>query len=260
MRNIFVAIGTGKTLSIICSALQWVVDQRKQQNSEKGGEFDKNPANDGQLGSEDEPDWMRDFVMNKDNKVEEKKIKMKKFGVGFGKPDKRSNQGSCKDLFSLGSKEEDFVTKKERENLQKKNDAVQLSDEEFLLEDYESEEEGAGGTSKRKAGKGPHIPSSDEEEEEDQSDEEEDEEKLKVYFCSRTHSQLSQFIKELRKTVFANEVKIVCLGSRKNFCINEGLVNYYCIRFSCFGTVLNMIICSWDMYFRGIETWKLHSN
>ncbi|XP_041015216.1 ATP-dependent DNA helicase DDX11 [Juglans microcarpa x Juglans regia] len=216
--------GTGKTLSIICSALQWVVDRRKQQNSERAGEFDNNPANEGQLGSEDEPDWMRDFVMNKDNKVELKKIKMKKFGVGFGKPDKRSNQGSCKDLFSLGSKEEDFVTKKERENMQKKNDAVQLTDEEFLLEDYESEEEGAGGTSKRKAGKGPHIPSSDEEEEEDQSDEEEDEEKLKVYFCSRTHSQLSQFIKELRKTVFANEVKIVCLGSRKNFCINEGVL------------------------------------
>lgn len=257
MRNIFVAIGTGKTLSIICSALQWVVDRRKQQ---RVGEFDKNPANDGQLGSEDEPDWMRDFVMNKDNQVEEKKIKMKKSGVGFGKPDKRRNQGSCKDLFTSGSREEDFGLKKEQVNLQKKNDAVQLSDEEFLLEDYESEEEGAGGTSKRKAGRGPHILSSDEEEEEDQSDEEDDEEKLKVYFCSRTHSQLSQFIKELRKTVFANEVKIVCLGSRKNFCINEGLVNCCCIRIFVFGTVLHMIICSWDMSFRGTETWKLNSN
>ncbi|XP_059455900.1 uncharacterized protein LOC132186105 isoform X3 [Corylus avellana] len=209
--------GTGKTLSIICSALQWVVDRRQQQNFGKGGKHDKNQENDGQHGSDDEPDWMRDFVVNKDNHVQEKKNKMKK----FGKPDKRRNQESCRDLFSRVEGDGDLVTKKEREISQKNNDAVELSDEEFLLEDYESEEEGAGGKSKRKAGRGSLSSSSDEEEEEDQSDEEEDKEKLKVYFCSRTHSQLSQFVKELRKTVFSNEMKIVCLGSRKNFCINE---------------------------------------
>jgi chromosome transmission fidelity protein 1 len=233
-----------------------VVDRRQQQNSGKGGKSDKNQANDGQHGSDDEPDWMREFVVKKDNHVEEKNIKMKKFGKG----DKRRNQESCRDLFSRVEGDRDLDTKKERNFLQKNNDAVELTDEEFLLEDYKSEEEGACGKSKRKAGGGSLSSPSDEEEEEDQSDEEEDKEKLKVYFCSRTHSQLSQFVKELRKTVFSNEMKIVCLGSRKNFCINEGLVNCSCVGLFLFGMVLQITNCLWNMYFRGIETWKLLSN
>ncbi|XP_021732664.1 ATP-dependent DNA helicase DDX11-like [Chenopodium quinoa] len=35
------------------------------------------------------------------------------------------------------------------------------------------------------------------------------------------HSQLFQFIKELNKTVFGSELKVVSLGSRKNLCINQ---------------------------------------
>ncbi|KAH7547286.1 hypothetical protein FEM48_Zijuj01G0293600 [Ziziphus jujuba var. spinosa] len=198
--------GTGKTLSMICSALQWVVDRREQQKSDEN-----NSGKDGDFGSDDEPDWMRNFTVNKDNRAPEKKIKKKeKFQVGFGKADQRKNRGSC--------------IKKEEKTVLVTKDAVELSDEEFLLEEYESEEEGAvgDGKSKRKAAGFCLGLSSDEEEDgSDEEDDEEEKEKLQVYFCSRTHSQLSQFIKELRKTVFANEMKVVSLGSRKNFCINE---------------------------------------
>lgn len=193
---------------MICSALQWVVDRREQQKSDKN-----KIVKDGGFGSDDEPEWMRNFTVNKDNQAPEKKIKKKeKFQLGFRKADQRKNHGCC--------------IKKEEKYVSVMKDAVELSDEEFLLEEYESEEEGSvrGGKSKRKAG-GVCLSSSSDEEV-DGSDEEEDEEekeKLQVYFCSRTHSQLSQFIKELRKTVFANEMKVVSLGSRKNFCINEGL-------------------------------------
>ncbi|KAK1575989.1 hypothetical protein Q3G72_009915 [Acer saccharum] len=216
--------GTGKTLSMICSALQWVVDQKQKQKSETV-ESDKNTTNEGSCGLDDEPDWMRNFVANKDCQPNDNKIKKKKNGYGLRKSDKRRNQESCRDLFSGGMEKDDFCTKKECENLRKANDGSELNDEEFLLEEYESEEEEAigNGKSKRKAG-GLTISSSiDEEEEEEDEDvsEEEEEEKLKVYFCSRTHSQLSQFIKELQKTVFASEIRVVCLGSRKIFCINE---------------------------------------
>lgn len=197
---------------MICSALQWVVDRREQQKSDK-----ENSANNGDVGSDDEPDWMRNFTVNKDNQAPEKKMKKKeKFQVGFGKSNQRRSHESC--------------IKKKEKNLRVAKDEVELSDNEFLLEEYESEEEGAvdDGKSKRKAG-GVCLTSSSDEEEDDSDDKEDEEEKerLQVYFCSRTHSQLSQFIKELRKTVFANEMKVVSLGSRKNFCINEGKAIYH---------------------------------
>lgn len=74
-----------------------------------------------------------------------------------------------------------------------------------------------------------------------------DDDEIKIFYCSRTHSQLSQFAQELRRVTlppsFPDEllklngperkteggggganleerVKHLCLGSRKNFCIN----------------------------------------
>ena len=44
----------------------------------------------------------------------------------------------------------------------------------------------------------------------------------KIYYCTRTHSQLSQYIQELQKSTFKN-IRCVTLGSRKNMCIHEKL-------------------------------------
>lgn len=67
-----------------------------------------------------------------------------------------------------------------------------------------------------------------------------EDEELKIFYCSRTHSQLSQFASELRRvsvpssmpaelnidskgsdTEFEERVKHLSLGSRKNLCINS---------------------------------------
>ena len=37
----------------------------------------------------------------------------------------------------------------------------------------------------------------------------------KIYYCSRTHSQLSQFLRELRRTDLVDKVTVTSLGSRK---------------------------------------------
>jgi chromosome transmission fidelity protein 1 len=206
-----------------------VYDRRQQDRSKVQVQSPHHSTDDAHIGSDDEPDWLRNFVPNKDNLTQEKKIN-KKFGFG-GCDRRRNRKESCKDLFSRDYEEEDCNKRGENKCSRKKNDGVELSDDEFLLDEYESEEEGAlgGGKSKRKAGGVSISSSSDEEGEKDGSDgeEEEEEKAFKIYFCSRTHSQLSQFIKELRKTLFSNEINVVCLGSRKNFCINEGTCILY---------------------------------
>ena len=44
---------------------------------------------------------------------------------------------------------------------------------------------------------------------------------LQIYFCSRTHSQLSQFVREVMKSPYGDGTRVVSLGSRQVhiFCI-----------------------------------------
>ena len=41
-----------------------------------------------------------------------------------------------------------------------------------------------------------------------------------ILYCSRTHSQLAQFVNEIKKTAFRN-VRVVALGSRRSLCIHD---------------------------------------
>lgn len=45
-----------------------------------------------------------------------------------------------------------------------------------------------------------------------------------IIFASRTHSQISQFANELKRTEFSSEVTSCSLGSRQNLCINPEVV------------------------------------
>ncbi|KFK42393.1 hypothetical protein AALP_AA2G250200 [Arabis alpina] len=189
--------GTGKSLSIICSALQWLIDQKEKAKSHK---VDGND-------DEAEPDWIRDFTLNDDKKTIKSPFRLRKHA-----------KQRVPQIFS-NLIEGNFDARKEGDDSVRK-DLAEVNDQEFLLEEYESDEDSSP-KSKRKPVRGFESSSEDEEDEKECSD---DEQGLKVFFCSRTHSQLSQFVKELRKTVFAQKIKVVCLGSRNNLCINEDVL------------------------------------
>ncbi|KAJ4818356.1 ATP-dependent DNA helicase chl1 [Rhynchospora pubera] len=175
--------GTGKTLSIICSALQWLIDRRNQPTKQNHVRCSNKKES-----SEDEPDWMRYFT------------------VPLPVPEKRTPKSKPK-----------IPKKKIPKMLDKiEEETGEEEDREFLLEDYESEDELIE-RSKRKVEKCSGCDSSSSEEEEEL---EQEVVKPKIYFASRTHSQLSQFVKEFKRTKFASEINVVCLGSRKNLCIN----------------------------------------
>ncbi|XP_017011641.2 LOW QUALITY PROTEIN: ATP-dependent DNA helicase DDX11 [Drosophila takahashii] len=60
---------------------------------------------------------------------------------------------------------------------------------------------------------------------------------VQIFFCSRTHSQLTQIVAELRKTPHAQSVRCISLGSRQQLCGNPqvrslrqvGLMNERCL-------------------------------
>jgi len=56
---------------------------------------------------------------------------------------------------------------------------------------------------------------------ESESEEDEEEHVLKIYYVSRTHTQLTQFIREARSTRFGEELRAVTLGSRSMLCVND---------------------------------------
>lgn len=43
---------------------------------------------------------------------------------------------------------------------------------------------------------------------------------VQIFFCSRTHSQLSQVVNEVRNTIYGENIRIATLASRQNYCIN----------------------------------------
>ncbi|XP_066907954.1 ATP-dependent DNA helicase DDX11 isoform X2 [Halyomorpha halys] len=96
-------------------------------------------------------------------------------------------------------------------NIPKTNEITEFTDEDALLLDEFTDS----------------ITSEESSEEEDEIDDKFID--TKIIFCSRTHSQLSQFISELKKTVFANHTRVAPLASRQSYCINKDVNKYHSV-------------------------------
>jgi len=46
---------------------------------------------------------------------------------------------------------------------------------------------------------------------------------VQIYFCSRTHSQLAQFVREVQRSPYGQDIRLVSLASRQNYCVNEAV-------------------------------------
>ncbi|CAO2625663.1 ATP-dependent DNA helicase DDX11 [Lemmus lemmus] len=222
--------GTGKSLSLICGALSWLRDfeQKRLQAEARLLAPGSGPTCDGKnslLSSSScqefsgtprpagEPDWITEFVQKKEERdlVERLKEEQEKRRKREERLQQVCHNGRLRFAAKRMKQEEEeteTLLRLSREMLAAGTGPEQLEqlecgEEELVLAEYESDEE-------RRASR------VDEDE-----DDLEEEHITKIYYCSRTHSQLAQFIQEVRKSPFGKETRLVSLGSRQNLCVNE---------------------------------------
>lgn len=267
--------GTGKTLSILCSALTWMedrnrllragkveeadgrVNERLVLSKEEGVEGEETPQ---VLGEEEEPDWMKNFIDEKESKeamntfekrmkkreetmkriklreqrkltrlsgegrgMEEEEEKRRTTTVKYRSEKKQKRDHLREHLFSdAGSTNEERKShgKEETEEEERHKDPEQykLYEElEFLPSDVENEDAEKDDLD---------VFSSDDENDKDSdSDSESMLPITRIIFCSRTHSQLSQCVSELKRTRFRESVSSAAIASRKQLCVNPKVNN-----------------------------------
>jgi chromosome transmission fidelity protein 1 len=217
--------GTGKSLSLICGSLTWLRDH-KRRTFEDGFAIDS---------ASDEPAWILEHAQKQ------------------RREDALQRRQELNDrIAQVKAKEKRAKERHENGELRIKRQKLAADanghDEEsqFVLDDYESDEDSRGAGKRsgfddtglsaetqalmEKLGFSAGAPKAEEGETPDET---------KVFFCSRTHSQLTQFSSELGRVkmppavrsedqvqgcgedALVEDVKHLTLGSRKNLCIND---------------------------------------
>ncbi|KAI7873826.1 DNA repair helicase [Lichtheimia hyalospora FSU 10163] len=214
--------GTGKSLSLICGSLRWLKDQEAQGGQQPVQTVANND-------NDDEPDWLRQFQVT--NRVEQRHQELiKERRQALRERIRRIREGTKVDQ---SSSVQELARKRQRKSFQKssstQNKGQGNDDDEFILDEYESDQEqkstkdDQSNLSKEVRELLAKMEEGKEQSTQQDSVQDEDYGPIKIYYASRTHSQLSQFVREIHKTSYANDVWSISLGSRKNMCIHKDI-------------------------------------
>lgn len=214
-------------MTAICSSIYWLLAEEKRILSESQN---SSVLNDSSKSSS--IDWLNEIINSKPIETKYSDIKhqsldkLKSFVQSLDKVRelkpvsfKDMNQsGNFNRRISLGY-ENVVNTLKVKENIVNNSFSnVESEESGFLLDPYDSDVDNQSSDD------------SDNEDERNKNDSENDDDfgLPQIIYCSRTHSQISQFVNEIKKTndLFKN-IRCISIGSRKNLCINSDLKSEY---------------------------------
>ena len=204
--------GTGKSLSIICATIQWIRDFEANNLNDLSETLKSLNSQIDRLDIESKlsSDWIekqnqklminrqKEEVVNELNRLEIKSQRNKCLSD-------RKNNSIIRKKFDLKHK-----------NLNKKLKTDANCDSDLMSSDNEFDENFVDYCSDEEVSDKNEIPLEDPMFV-----------RPKIYYCSRTHSQLSQFINEIKKTSYSRQerpLRTVPLGSRSNYCINDSVL------------------------------------
>uniref|UniRef100_A0A182Q0F8 DNA 5'-3' helicase n=1 Tax=Anopheles farauti TaxID=69004 RepID=A0A182Q0F8_9DIPT len=192
--------GTGKSLSLTCGTLTWLKDYTRSLEDELATKIDRLRAGVARLENENavSSDWIsgQHNAMNQRNELRELTLFRQSL------EDYRKELLLMKDNATMQKNRHiapTHVPLKEDHLLLQQD--VTIDEDAFLLRDDSDESS----------------------EELDNASEHEERiyRPIQVIFCSRTHSQLSQVVNEIRQTKHATDLRLTSLASRQSLCINE---------------------------------------
>lgn len=198
--------GTGKSLSLICSSLKWLRDHESNVKAELNSQKAKLTDELEELKKEEESDWIsaqaKQRLISKDlNVVQSQLDKIAEF--------------ECRNEARRHAKLHDLPL----ENYSSLRQNKKPGDSTIVKDLNASELVGSQSND---------VPSEADKVEDDVEKciaNPDDYIRPKICYASRTHSQLGQFINEIKRTVYADikvgpAIKVTPLGSRANFCVN----------------------------------------
>ncbi|XP_023940791.1 ATP-dependent DNA helicase DDX11 [Bicyclus anynana] len=195
--------GTGKSLSICCGALQWFKDTKQRIVEELAKEL-----NDLKLElstTTDTDDWLQEEYekLKKNQLLVELQLKLDKIKkreaefIELKKRVDKQKSGLKKIDHHFKRVEKRHETDDTKEHEEKEN----IEDQDLIVNECQDNDADSDS--------------------EEICFENEKESNIKIYISSRTHSQLSQFVGEIKRTVFNDNTRVVTLASRQHFCINS---------------------------------------
>ncbi|XP_047022259.1 ATP-dependent DNA helicase DDX11 isoform X1 [Helicoverpa zea] len=199
--------GTGKSLSICCGTLKWLKDSNQKiwddlenEVAKLKAEISNNTASDDWLTEEYEKIKKNQTLVTLQLKLDNIKKRKDLFDqIKIRVAKQKANSANKTIEFYFNKKDKREKGDNDKENVVEEKEDTE-EDRDLILEECEDKEDGD---------------SEGEEIVEDHDD------VTKIYISSRTHSQLSQFIGEIKRTVFAEDTRVVTLASRQHYCINS---------------------------------------